>query len=295
MNWALAADGEAYVLAGNGVFRSVDGRHWTRGRAAKASMGQIDADSVVSDGRRFVAWQGTMGSRGVWASANGRTWTRVRLPGAPAVIVDSLAARPSGGFVAAGRVGASVAELDAQVGDFLQWETLPGAQAVWTSGNGTAWKRVDVGDVFAETRLTDVAAGGPGGGIVALGLTGAFGRDSGGGQAVTAWRWTSRDGWRRLEGRAFTIVEADPGAARILATRNRWLVVGARTDATARHPGTMGGSDDGTRWWAVEPRVLGTDPHAYYVDAVASRPGRLVFLVNGSGVDARPIRIWVSP
>jgi hypothetical protein len=295
VNWALAADDEAYVLAGNGLFRSADGRHWTRGHAAKAAMGRLDADSVASDGRRFVAWQGTMGSGGVWASPDGRTWRRVRLPGAPAVIIDSLAARPGGGFVAAGRIGATVAELDAQVGEFLQWETLPGTQAVWTSRDGTTWKRVAVGDRFARTRLTDVAAGGPGGGIVALGLTGEFGRDSGEDLEVTAWRWTSGGGWHRLQGRAFAIVEADPGTARILAARGRWLVVGARTDATARHPGTIGGSDDGARWWAVEPRVLGTDPRAYYIDAVASVPGRLAFLVNGGGVDARPIRVWASP
>jgi hypothetical protein len=57
----------------------------------------------------------------------------------------------------------------------------------------------------------------------------------------------------------------------------------------------MGGSDDGARWWAVEPQVLGASRNAYYIDAVASVPGRLAFLVNGGGIDARPVRVWVSP
>jgi hypothetical protein len=159
MDWTLAASKDAYVLAGGAVFRSTDGRHWESVVAASAVAGPIDADHVVSDGRGFVAWRGTLAAPGLWTSSDGRTWATAALPGAPAVLVDVVAARPSGGYVAAGRVGDSAAELDQAEGLAQRWEARPGTEAIWMSDDGTTWTGIPLGAGFEQARITGLAGG----------------------------------------------------------------------------------------------------------------------------------------
>jgi len=291
----IAGTASAYVMAYGRIFASADGRTWTRGAAAVSGAGPVKADCVISDGRRFVAWTEWQGQDGLWVSAAGRTWTKVALPGANALVIDAIAARPDGGFVAAGRAGDTIAALDAAVGTYKQFETLPGRQAVWTSGDGRTWKQVPLGGTFDGKRVSAIAAGGPGGGVVALVQAGRFGQDNEDDLSIETWRWTKAGGWRELRGKAFTIDEAWPGDARVIATQDRWLLVGARTLAGRSHPGVTAGSDNGSRWWAVRTRSLGTSKAQYFIDGVAAARGRLVFLVNMSGLASRPVRVWVSP
>ena len=302
-SWALAASDTAYVLAGQnaGVWRSTDGRRWTAVAAADGAGSSVDASGVVSDGRGFVAWRGPLATDGLWTSRDGRTWVKVALPGAPAVIVDAVTAQPSGGYVLAGRAGETPAALDAVEGPAQRWEARPGTQAVWTSIDGATWLPVPMGAGFKAARITGVAAGGPGGGILAVGNDGLFDEQRNVERGVVVWRWADRVGWERLMGQGFPPIEQDAGATRVLATPDRWLIVGSRMRADARNvldltpQGVVAGSEDGSAWWAVAPVVLGSVPPNYYLDAIGTEPGRLVFLTNSGPSIVGTVRIWVSP
>lgn len=298
VDWMLAGSDSAYVLAGVGVWRSVDGRHWVPGVTAGADGGPVDADHVASDGHGFVAWRAGTPADGIWSSADGRTWSELAIPDAPALIVDAVAALPAGGYVAAGRAAASAAQLD--TGDVPAQLALPGKQAVWSSGDGATWVSVALGAGFEEARITSIAAGGPGGGIIAVGspLTIDEGADIE--RVVAVWRWLDGTGWQRLAGQGFPTVQRDPGDLRIVATADRWLLVGSRMRADARNvldltpPGVVAGSEDGTAWWAIAPVFLGPETN-YSIDAISSTPGRLVFLTNGGTSIEGTVRVWVSP
>jgi hypothetical protein len=301
MDWTFAASKDAYVLAGGGIFRSADGRHWESVVAASAGAGPVDVDHVVSDGSGFVAWRGTSAAPGLWTSSDGRTWTAVALPGAPAVIVDAVAARPSGGYVAAGRSGESAAELDRIEGPAQRWEARPGTEAVWLSDDGIIWSSVPLGAGFEEARITGLAAGGPGGGIVAVGNDKPFAEDRNIERVVAVWRWVDDTGWQRLMGQGFPVLEANAGDTRVLATADRWLLIGQRMRADALNvldltpSGVLAGSEDGTAWWATSPIVLGSGASAYSIDAIAAAPDRLAILTNGGPSLVGVVRVWMSP
>lgn len=302
-DWALAASDTAYVLSANGAWWSMDGSHWRQGEFAGASSGPIDVDGVASDGHGFVAWREFVATNGIWASNDGQAWSQIQLPGAPALIVDAVAARAAGGYVLAGRVGPTTAELDRIEGPALRWAARPGAQAVWTSDDGVVWLMVPLGTSFESMRITSIAAGGPGGGMIAVGQGTPPAVDGGIEPALVVWRWTDTAGWQRLLGQGFPTVERDAGSTRILAFASRWLLVGSRMRADARSvfdvspPGVVAGSEDGMAWWAVGTVTLGSGAPEYYLDAIAGTSDRLVFLVNdfGPGLDEGHVQVWVSP
>jgi hypothetical protein len=297
VDWMLAGSDAAYVLGGVGIWWSVDGRHWERGVNVGAG-GPVDADRIVSDGRGFVAWRAGRPSNGIWMSADGRTWSALAVPDAPAVIVDAVAALPAGGYVAAGRAAASTAELD--TGDVPARLALPGDQAVWSSRDGATWESVPLGAGFEVARIGSIAAGGPGGGIIAVGNPVAVDEESGVEPGVAIWRWLEGTGWQRIVGQGFPTVQRDPSDVRIIATTDRWLLVGSRMRGDARNvldltpPAVVAGTEDGTAWWATAPVVLGPETN-YVIDAIGSAPGRLVFLTNGGASLEGTVRIWVSP
>jgi hypothetical protein len=143
--------------------------------------------------------------------------------------------------------------------------------------------------------------GGPGGGIVAVGNDKQFAEDRNIEHVVAVWRWVDDMGWQRLMGQGFPVLEANAGDTRVLATADRWLLIGQRMRADARNvldltpPGVLAGSEDGTAWWATAPIVLGSGASAYSIDAIAAAPGRLAILTNGGPSLVGVVRIWVSP
>ncbi|MEI7744219.1 MAG: hypothetical protein WCK58_10800 [Chloroflexota bacterium] len=291
----IAGTASAYVIAYGPVFRSADGRTWTRGSAAVQAAGKVTADCVTSDGTSFIAWTMRRARDGIWTSADGRRWTKVHLPGARAVIIDAVAPGAGGGFAVAGRAGATTGGLDAATGDLPAFGSLPGRQAVWTSTDGRTWAEVPVGGRFDAARISSIASGGPGGGIVALVQTGRFGQDNDDDLSIETWRWTRAAGWQQVQGSAPAIDEQFPGTARIVATRDRWLLLAGRTRADLARPGVTAISRDGKRWQGIAVRHLGTGSTQYFIDGCVVAGRRLVLVVNMSGLTDRAIRIWVSP
>lgn len=281
-DWAVAGTADAYVLAGGGVYRSADGATWVPGVAIPGSdaAALADVDGIAADGTRFLAWD-SWASEGPWTSVDGRTWAPVVLPGAPALIVDAVAAAPGGGFAVAGRIGASVAELEAATADVVPFTVLPGEQGLWTSPDGTTWTRVPLGGGFGLGRITSLALGGPGGGLLAAGQLGPVGEQVERAPAVTLWR--IRDGAlpEVLAGAPFGLAETNPGETHVVALADRWLVLGARIAVPGPWPepgpaGVVLGSDDGEAWWALEPDGEGAVPAGGLVRALATGEGRLV-------------------
>jgi hypothetical protein len=226
----------------------------------------------------------------------------VTLPGASAVLVDAVAARPGGGYVLAGRVGRTASELDAIEGPATLFQARPGRQALWTSDDGFSWTPLAMGSGFEEARITSVAAGGPGGGVVLVGPATSADQSDGVEPELGVWRSTDAAGWVRLRSQGFPVVERDPGQARILATGSRWLLVGARMrpgatwvlDTTSA--GVLAGSEDGSAWWAIGTVLLAAGSEEYYLDGIAVEPRRVLFTINwyGPGLSDENVEIWAS-
>jgi hypothetical protein len=298
----IAASESAYVLPVDGsCLWSTDGRNWQE-TPANADNGWLRFNEALSDGGTFVAWRPYPASHGIWASRDGRSWTMVSLPGAPAVLIDAVAARPGGGYVVAGRVGPTASELDAIEGPATLFQARPGRQALWTSDDGVLWAPVLMGPGFETARFTSVAAGGPGEGVVAVGPATSQDELDGVEPELGVWRWTDATGWVRLRSQGFPVVERDPGQTRILATGSRWLLVGARMrpgatsvlDTTST--GVLAGSEDGSAWWAVGTVLVAAGSEEYYVDGIAVEPRRLLFTINwyGPGLSDEHVEIWAS-
>lgn len=298
---SLAASASAWLLRCGGLWRSVDGQTW------EPVEGSTDDESpltelrrVISDGRTFVAVRGEYpADDGIWASADGQAWTKVNLPGAPFVRVDALEGLAGGGFILAGRV-ADTADGLREAHD-MQWYSLPGTQATWTSQDGTDWTALPLGDAFVGGRITGLAADGPGGGIVAVGYVGENLED-GVERIPTVWRSSDKVTWQRLVGPTFALLASDIGATKVVATKERWLVVAARLRDDAANiwdltsSGVTAGSEDGAAWWATGPIPL--EEGRYTINDVASADGRLAILGEANTSARNPTgdaRIWVSP
>ncbi len=293
---SIAANGERYVLAGGGAWWSPDARRWTRARPTAGR--RVPVDTVASDGRRFIGWQPYGAHAGIWFSAGGRRWQKVELPGAPALIVDAVGVVPGGGFVLAGRSGPTIAGLDAVERESVRFGALSGAQGVWTSPDGRTWTEVPIAVGMEDVRLTSIAGGGPGEGLLAAGLRGSGEGD----QQPGIWRWTPADGWQRLSGPRLSVVELDQGTTRVIASPTRWLVIGRRADTDRRHDvtrmGVLAGSRDGRSWWGIDS-VEFDGRGEYFIDGHGWAGGRLVLLVNrywtGMDLGQGASELWVSP
>lgn len=299
---ALAASDSTWLLSCGGLFNSIDGRIWKTVRASGSQLVPVrQLRHIVSDGRTFVAYQGEYpADTSLWRSEDGSSWTAVTLPGAPVVRVDALIARHTGGFVLAGRVAGSAEEL--REAHDMQWYSLPGTEAIWTSTDGSAWTALELGSAFDGGRITGLAADGPGGGLVAVGYLGENLED-GVNQRSAVWRSSDFRAWQLLEGAAFDVVVPYIGDIRVAATAERWLLVAARPSEDAgsqsgmTQVGVTAGSDDGTTWWAIKPIMLRAD--TYGIDAIVGTRNRLVILGQitppGSGLFRTDTMIWTSP
>lgn len=295
---SVASTSTTWLLRCGGLFRSADGRSWVQvPGASDAAIREVR--HLVSDGRAFVGWRGDYPAEtGIWSSTDGERWTRVELPGTPFVRVDSVIGRPIGGFVLAGRTAASAEDL--REAHDMQWYSLPGAQAIWTSGDGVTWTAAPVGATFDGGRITGLAADGSGGGLVAVGYMGTD-SETHGHQPPAVWRTSDLVTWQRLVGVAFDVVEDQVGEVRIVATADRWLLVGARLRENAdggvgqTAAGVTAGSEDGTAWWTVWPIEL--DRSAYISDPMVATADRLVILYNepGGSDGGGSTSIWTSP
>lgn len=174
---AAASSPSGVVAVGSGIWFSRDAQTWTQvldpaevGASAAVQPGSVW--DVTPSGRGFVAaGQATDPASGqavaaIWSSPDGQRWARVRDPDleppTPPIpptnsspirgSIDAVT-RGSPGFVAVGRVFAGTFR-----GRTLG--TAPYEPAVWTSRNGSAWKRVDVTNAVGKGpsswKLSDV-------------------------------------------------------------------------------------------------------------------------------------------
>jgi len=174
---AASSSPSGVVAVGSGIWFSRDAQTWTQaldpaevGAAAAVQPGSVW--DVTPSGRGFVAaGQATDPGSGqavaaIWSSPDGQRWARVRDPDleppTPSIpptnsspirgSIDAVT-RGGAGFVAVGRVFAGTFR-----GGTLG--TAPYEPAIWTSHNGSAWKRVDVTNAVGKGpsswKLSDV-------------------------------------------------------------------------------------------------------------------------------------------
>ena len=311
------------------AWRSPDGLEWERVEAdGLGGPGDQRLLDVVVAGPGLVGVGSDGGSAAVWTSPDGTSWTRVTpdeaVFGGPGdQVAVAVVAGVDGSVVAVGTDGG------AGDGDAAAWRSTdggstwvqaapgpdlggPGAQAMadvtvagpllvavgqggagaaaWTSLDGSAWARVDLG----EGRVEAVAPGGDG--VVAVGSV------AGEGGALDGRAWRSEDG------RSWVPVPIDDGA---LAAADQELldlvlaepaegepVIGAvgRTNLGPGDDGAAWASDDGTAWVRAphDEDVYGGDQGQRMV-ALASL-GEVVVAVGSSGSSpaARDGAVWVT-
>jgi hypothetical protein len=294
---SVAGSATAWLLRCGDLFRSADGRAWDRIELPEATSSELR--HLVSDGQTFVGYRGEYpADDGVWVSDEGSVWRKIALPGAPFVRVDALIGRRGGGFVLAGRT-AETRDLLREAHD-MQWYSLPGEQALWTSADGATWTAIPVGAAFEGARITGLAADGPGDGLVAVGYFGEN-LENNVRQRVGVWRTTDMARWEHLNGAAFELLEPWTGQVRVVATNERWLLVGARLATAAGGEsdltpmGVTAGSDDGSSWWSIAPVEL--DPEPYGLNDLVATGNRVVVLgeLARPGLEAGGPAVWVSP
>jgi hypothetical protein len=292
---ALAASTTTYLLRCGGLWRSADGRAWAQVDATTSDGTPADElHYLVSDGSGFVATVGRYPpTDGVWTSPDGSDWTKRKLPGASHVRMDALMARRSGGYLLAGRGADSAASLEETHG--IQWESRPGTQALWESDDGLEWTSLPLDEGWDQARISGLAADGPGGGLLAVGLVGgSLENGTLEGQVPAIWRSSDGTAWQRLTGPTFEFVEGDPGATRVVSTAARWLVVASRTPGSPL--GIAAGSEDGTAWWPAD--AIAVDDDGYVLNEIVSTGDQLVAL--GAGVETptmtpADVMLWASP
>ena len=268
------------------VWRSPDGLEWERvaidGLGGPGDQRVLD---VVPAGPGLVAVGSDGPSAAVWTSADGTSWTRPTLAeavfdGPGDQVAVAVTAGPDGAVVAVGTDGG------AAEGDAAAWRSTdggsswvrvppgpelggPGVQvmadvtvvgpllvavgqggtgaAAWTSLDGTAWARADLG----EGRVEAVAPGGPG--VVAVGSVG------GEGGALDGRAWRSDDG------RSWAPVPIDDGP---LGAADQELLDVVVAEPTAGEPvigavgrTNLGPGDDGAAWASADGTTWVRTPH----------------------------------
>jgi hypothetical protein len=241
---AVVVGGPGYIAAAGidessaAIWTSPDGLTWTR-TAQPTGPGRVAA--LTAGGPGFVAVGSRSGRAAVWTSSDGLAWAAVpdsqdfASPTAGGLAQMSAVTNAGPGLVAVG-VESGGGGMTGQQG------------AVWTSVNGTEWRKAPVPD--PGDWIHDVVAGGPG--LVAVGSSQPVGSAQ-----ETAAVWTSTDGnlWTRVpDGPAF----ANAFIGSVLAGPKGLAAVGNGLDPKtgAFHPMTWV-SSDGLSWTGA---VAGSEP-----------------------------------
>ena len=161
------------------VWTSVDGRTWIRIPDDVSGLGDrgFRMQGVTPHGAGFVAVGGDGLSPVVWHSSDGESWSHlpddaVEPGGASGFRSMYHVAEFRSGFVAVGTE--SLVDIESR-GSAV-------AAAVWISGDGTTWSRVDHDEVFNGAIITSIIRGGPG--LIAVGSY----------EDGSVLSWTSSDG-----------------------------------------------------------------------------------------------------
>jgi hypothetical protein len=254
---ASASSSLGVVAVGRGIWFSPDGTAWrTVLEPTENNMPwpqQAGIIDVTSAGRGFLAvGQGVDPASGqavaaVWRSPDGQHWTRVHdpdlepatppIPAANSTPVRGsiqAVARDGRGFVAVGRVFAGRSLGPSQV-------TTEYAPAIWSSPDGSHWKRVDATSAFgtgpSSWFLTDVVA--YRGSMLAVATVQG---------ATVIFESHDRGPWRRIATqRGFF--------AALVGYHNRLVAVGTKNPVTPRSQGEAHAavwiSSDARRWREV--------------------------------------------
>ena len=229
--------------------------------------GQAIVDDVASAGGRLVA-VGYVGVGGVWTaigwtSTDAEHWTLTSIDPTPASLAVAVAAIPQvGGFVAGGRVDR--------------------APAIWTSADGSAWRRQSVPTLSNGTEWERITAVLPtSDGFLAAGSVGPELGDR------RARFWSSADGMD------WAAVPDDPGfagaeVADVLGIDGRFVAIG-KLGTGQRWSGSVAWvSSDGRQWTRIDSPELA----AGIASALAPLDGGLVAV--GSDLDEREALAWRS-
>ncbi len=231
-------------------------------------VGQAIVDDVAAGGGRLAA-VGYVALRGVWTaigwtSTDAEHWALTTIDTTPASLAVAIAGIPgSGGFVAGGRV-----------------ERAP---AIWTSADGTTWRRETVPTLSNGSEWERITAILPtNGGFIAGGSVGPELGDR------RARFWSSDDGtsWEAIpDDPAFAGAEV----ADMIAVGGHVVAIG-KLGTGQRWTGSIAWvSDDGRRWRRIDsPQLAGG-----IASAIAPAPGGGVIAV-GSDLDEREALVWRS-
>ena len=311
------------------VWRSPDGLEWERVEVSGlGGAGDQRVLDVVPAGPGLLAVGSDGGSAAVWTSPDGTSWTRAApdeaVFGGPGdQVAAAVVAGADGSVVAVGTDGGS------GDGDAAAWRSIDGASswvrippggdlggpgdqgmadvtvagpllvavgrggagaAAWTSLDGSAWARVDLGEGRAEA----VVPGGPG--VVAVGSV------TGEGGALDGRAWRSEDGrsWAPVPIEDGSLGAADQELLDVVVAEptEGEPVVGAvgRTNLGPGDDGAAWASADGTAWVRTphDEDVYGGDQGQRMV-ALASL-GEVVVAVgfSGSSPAALDAAVWVT-
>jgi hypothetical protein len=231
-------------------------------------VGQAIVDDVTASGGRLAA-VGYVALRGIWTaigwtSTDAEHWALTTIDTTPASLAVAIAAVPGvGGFVAGGRV-----------------ERAP---AIWTSADGTTWRREAVptlSDGAEWERITTILP--TNGGFIAGGSVGPELGD----RRARFWSSVGGAGWQAIpDDPAFAGAEV----ADLIAVGGHVVAIG-KLGTGQRWTGSIAWvSDDGRRWRRIDSPQLA----AGIGSALAPAPGGGVIAV-GSDLDEREALVWRS-
>ncbi|TMR08112.1 hypothetical protein ETD86_49220 [Nonomuraea turkmeniaca] len=186
------------------LFSPDGGKNWQLGQVNGASTTTVQR--VVGGNGRWLAsgGDGQSGERGLWTSTDGYSWQAVEAAGLAAFRAGDQIhdiARTASGFVAVGRA----------TGD--DGATGP---AVWRSGDGRTWERVDTAGLEVREFKAVVARGDT---VVAIGHP----ADGEGSRVVR-----SADGGRTWQATGFQLPEAVPNTGTLAVLPKRFVLVPTR-------------------------------------------------------------------
>jgi hypothetical protein len=277
-----------------GLFKSVDGLHWTHLDTGKTFPGDPPVRIVASAGRLVAMGnppEPTCGREGegavckpsgpapLWVSDDARTWRRVDAAPFAGTSPSRVAAR-SDGFVVVG-------------------ETFGGKAAIWHSGDGTTWARVALPPSFDHAILMNVAS--IPGGYLAIGRDGAPDVDVPGGAAYNPGiglpaAWWSADGLNWIA--ASVEGERAPGAQLldVMAGSDGLLAIGSDSTDPQASARTAAGwvSADGRAWTRIDAAAFAIRPYG----SIAGSNGAQIVTIGpklvGARYDADTLGAWLS-